>query len=90
MTQQTLLRELVSAFAKHAQLTGFSQERKRRKNLERFTNLRVILALLSGYSSLLYWDFGILGFWDARPCIRGLDRVFWNIGKIQDGGFTTE
>ena len=47
MTQQTLLRELVSAFAKLVQLTGFSQEAKRRKNLERFTNLRVILVIKS-------------------------------------------
>ena len=29
------------------------------KNLERFTNLRVILALLFGF-----WNFGILGHWN--------------------------
>ena len=78
MTQQTLLRELVSAFPKLVQLTGFSQEGKRRKNLERCTNCVSSAAILG------IWEFGTLGrrFGAWIECCGTLE--------IQDGGFTKE
>ena len=75
MTQQTLLRELVSAFPKLVQLTGFSQEGK----IWNTARICVSSAAILGFG-----DFGTLGrrFGAWIEC--------FGILEIQDGGLTKE
>jgi hypothetical protein len=72
----------------HPFCTKRSDERfpwfKKFKNLERFTNLRVILALNVSGSSLEHWNIGILGFWNALSSSWGTGSTIIGTSKMAD------